>query len=115
MIIIIHFFRNWFLIRSINTEKFAFARPNIGLASPLVVYSIPCSDCEKVCLGQTKRQFCARLKKHQRAVSNSNGSKSALTEHACETSHDIALDDSRIITTNNRYGQRLCLQACMAF
>ena len=30
------------------------------------VYSIPCGDCEKVYLGQTKRQLCTRLKKHQR-------------------------------------------------
>ena len=29
------------------------------------VYSIPCGDCEKVYLGQTKRQFCTRLKKHE--------------------------------------------------
>ena len=34
------------------------------------VYSIPCGDCEKEYLGQTKRQFCTRLKEHQRAVSN---------------------------------------------
>ena len=58
-----------------------------------------------------KRQFCTRLKEHQRAVSNFNSSKSALAEHVCETSHDIAWEDSRIITTNNRYGQRLCLEA----
>ena len=32
------------------------------------VYSIPCGDCEKVYLGQTKRQFCTSLKEHQRAV-----------------------------------------------
>ena len=32
----------------------------------------------KYILGQTKRQFCTRLKEHQRAVSNSNSSKSAL-------------------------------------
>ena len=37
--------------------------------------------------------------------------KSALAEHVCETSHNIAWEDSRIITTNNRYGQRLCLEA----
>ena len=37
--------------------------------------NIPCGDCEKVCLGQTKRQFCTRLKEHQRAVSNFNSSK----------------------------------------
>ena len=33
----IHSFRNWFLIRFINTEKFAFAWPNVGLASPLIM------------------------------------------------------------------------------
>ena len=75
------------------------------------VYSIQCSDCEKVYLSQTKRQFRIRLKEHQRAVCNSNSSKSALAEDVCETSHNIAWDDSRIITTNNRYGQRLCLEA----
>ena len=75
------------------------------------VYSIPCGDCEKVYLGQTKRQFCTRLKEHQRAVSNFNSSKSALAEHVCETSHNIVWEDSKVITTNNRYGQRLCLEA----
>ena len=35
IIFIIHFPGNWFLIRSTNTEKFAFAWPNVGLASPL--------------------------------------------------------------------------------
>ena len=75
------------------------------------VYSIPCGDCEKEYLGQTKRQFCTRLKEHQRAVSNLYSSKSALAEHVCKTSHKIAWEDSKIITTNNCYGQRLCLEA----
>ena len=58
-------------------------------------------------------QFCTCLKEHQRAVSNSNSSKSALPEHVSETSHNIVWDDStcRIITTHNRYGKRLCLEA----
>ena len=75
------------------------------------VHSLPSGDCEKVYLGQTKLQFCTRLKEHQRAVSNFNSSKSALAEHVCETSHNIVWEDSRIVTTNNRYGQRLCLEA----
>ena len=74
-------------------------------------YYIPCGGCEKVYLGQTKRQFCTRLKEHQRAVSNFNSSKSAVAEHVCETSHDIAWEDPKIITTNSCYGQRLCLEA----
>ena len=44
-------------------------------------------------------------------VKQNVSSKSALAEHVCETSHNIALEDSRISTTNNRYGQRLCLEA----
>ena len=40
-----------------------------------------------------------------------NRSKPALAEHVCETSDNIAWDNSRIITTNNRYGQPLCLKA----
>ena len=51
-------------------------------------------------------------KEHQRAVSNLNSLKPALAEHVCETSHNIAWEDSRIISTNNLYGQRLCLEAC---
>ncbi len=49
------------------------------------VYSIPCSDCEKEYLGQSKdskRQFGTRLKEHQEAVSTLNKGKSAL-ESVC--------------------------------
>ena len=37
--------------------------------------------------------------------------KSALAEHVCDTKHAIAWENSKIITTNNRYGQRRCLEA----
>ena len=30
-----------------------------------VVYSIPCSECEKEFMGESKRQFRTRLKLHQ--------------------------------------------------
>ncbi len=66
------------------------------------VYSIPCNDCEKEYLGQSKRQFGTRLKEHQKAVSTLNKGKSAFA---------IAWENSKIITTNNRYGQRRCLEA----
>ena len=75
------------------------------------VYSIPCGDCEKEYLGQSKRQFGTRLKEHQEAVSTLDKGKSALAEHVCYTKHAIAWGNSKVITTNNRYGQRLCLEA----
>ena len=49
------------------------------------VYSIPCGDCEKEYLGQSKHQFGTRLKEHQKAVSTLNKGKSALAEHMCDT------------------------------
>jgi hypothetical protein len=75
------------------------------------VYSIPCGDCEKEYLGQSKRQFGTRIKEHQKAVSTLDKGKSALAEHVCYTKHEIAWENSKVITTNNRYGQRLCLEA----
>jgi hypothetical protein len=31
--------------------------------------------------------------------------------HVCDTKHKIAWENSKLITTNNRYGQRRCLEA----
>jgi hypothetical protein len=62
-------------------------------------------------LGQSKHQFGTRLKEHQKAVSTLDKGKSALAEHVCYTKHEIAWENSKVITTNNRYGQRLCLEA----
>jgi hypothetical protein len=44
-------------------------------------------------------------------VSTLDKGKSALAEHACYTKHEIAWENSKVIPTNNRYGQRLCLEA----
>ena len=35
----------------------------------------------------------------------------SLSEHTCLTNHIIGWDKSKIITTNRRYYQRLCLEA----
>ena len=75
------------------------------------IYSIPYGDCDKEYLGQSKRQFGTRLKEHQKAVSTLDKGKSALAEHVCYTKHEIGWENSKVITTNNRYGQRLCLEA----
>jgi hypothetical protein len=61
-------------------------------------------------LGQCKRQIGTQLKEHQKAVSTLYKGKSALAEHVCYTKHEIVWENSKVITTNNRYGQRLCLE-----
>ena len=70
------------------------------------------NDCNQEYIGQTKRQFGTRLKEHQKAVSLSKRDNSALSEHTCQTNHSIAWGNSKIITTNRRYHQRRCLEAC---
>ena len=61
------------------------------------IYSIPCGDCDKEYLGQSKRQFGTRLKEHQKAVSTLDKGKSALAEHVCFTKHEIAWENSTVI------------------
>ena len=51
------------------------------------------------------------LKEHQKAVFLCKKENSALWEHTCLTNHTIGWDNSKIITTNQRYHQRLCLEA----
>ena len=75
------------------------------------IYSPPCNDCDNEYIGQTKRQFGTRLKEHQKAVFSRKKENSASSERTCLTNHTIGWDKSKIITTNRRYHQRLCLEA----
>ena len=68
-------------------------------------------DCDNKYIGQTKRQFGTRLKEQQKAVFLCKKEDSALSEHTCLTKYTIGRDNSKIITTNRRYHQRLCLEA----
>ena len=75
------------------------------------IYSIPCNDCKQKYIEQTKCQFATRLKEHQKAVALSRKDNSALSEHTCQTNHTVAWNNSKIITTNQRYHQKRCLEA----
>ena len=109
----------WYKSKNVSSKLCGFSQWTLSILEPRRKspkfgwnQDIPCGDCEKEYLDQTKHQFCTRLKEHQRVVSNFNSSKPALAElHVSKTSHNIASVDSRNITTNNRYGQRLCLEA----
>ena len=60
------------------------------------IYSISCNDCDHQSIGQTKRQFRTRLKKHQKAVFFCKKENSALSEHICLTDHTTSWDRSKI-------------------
>ncbi len=44
-------------------------------------------------------------------VSHTCSAKADFPLHVCDTKHAIAWENSKIITTNHRYGQRRCLEA----
>ena len=62
------------------------------------------SDRPNLCLVHAWKS----IKKRFSLVKKEN---SALSEHACLTNHTVGRDNSKIITTNRRYHQRLCLEA----
>ena len=78
---------------------------------PTLFILFPFNDYDHDYIGQTKRQFGTLLKEHQKAVFFCKNENSALSEHTCLTNHTIGWDKSKIITTNRRYHQRLCLEA----
>ena len=95
-----------------QTLEHIFAKPKDPVTKEQrtdAIYSIPCNDCDHEYIGQTRGQFGTRLKEHQRAVFFGEKKNSALSERTCLTNHTIWWDNSKIITTNQRYHQCLCL------
>ena len=52
-----------------------------------VIYSIPCKDCEKLYIGETKRKFNTRLREHKKAVEQKHPKKFVLAEHCLQSGH----------------------------
>jgi hypothetical protein len=53
-------------------------------------------------MSQSKRQVGKRLKENQKAVSTLDKGKSALAEHVCYTKHEIAWENSKVITMHKQ-------------
>ena len=76
-----------------------------------IIYRIPCNDCDKVYIGQTKRYLHTRLKEHKRnSVKPNLSSKCALVEHAQQEQHSFGFDDTRILATEKNLNKRLTLE-----
>ena len=76
-----------------------------------VVYSIPCTVCPKVYIGQTGRSLKHRLKEHQRALRNGDVSTSALAEHALVAGHDIDVSKTEAVDSNPYTATRCMLES----
>ena len=75
------------------------------------IYSIPCKDCDKSYIGETKRKFSTHLKEHQKAVEHKHSQKSALAEHCLRSGHTVSWEASKILRTNANWHNRRILEA----
>ena len=96
-----------------QTSGLIFAKPKDPVTKERrtdAIYSIARNDCDDEYIAQTKRQFGTRLKKHQKAVFFYKKIQLYRNTHAQLTIQlgGILL---KIITTNRRYHQGLCLEA----
>ena len=64
------------------------------------IYSIPCKDCHKSYIGETKRKFSTRLKEHQKTVEHKHSQKSALAKHCLRSGHTVSWEASKILRTS---------------
>ena len=52
------------------------------------VYEVPCKDCRKTYIGETKRTLKARRREHRQAVTRGD-LKNGITVHAHNTQHTV--------------------------
>ena len=71
-----------------------------------IVYEIPCNDCSKIYVDESKRKFKTRVKEHKKAVAQLEIMKSALAEHHKLTGHNIAWNDGKIVCTCENWYKR---------
>ena len=70
-----------------------------------VVYQVPCKDCCKVYIGETKRTLKTRISEHKQAVKKGN-EKNGIAVHAHTTNHNIggsmgSWDSTRLLEEEN--------------
>ena len=83
-------------VRTIGRNLPSLKDPHNPEEKSCVVYQVPCSDCNFVYIGQTKRDLKSRLTEHKLAIKNQEPEKSALCEHYMRFDHLIDWNNSKI-------------------
>ena len=65
-----------------------------------VVYRVPRSACDKVCVGDTKRTLGERLQEH---CAKTASNKSALAENSKRIGHALKLEDVKVLRRKNTF------------
>ena len=76
-----------------------------------VVYSIPCTTCPAVYVGQTSRSLETRLKEHKAAVRHAKTEVSAVAEHVWKENHQMDFQQASILAQEPDTCQRCLLES----
>ena len=90
-------------------------RPNCTLRQMLVkpkdAVPIPCKDCPKTYIGQSKRSLQCRMKEHERAVKNGDFNGSAIAEHCWRSGHRADWSAAAVIDSCPHWYPRCILES----
>ena len=70
------------------------------------VYEVPCSNCGKVCIGETGRNLQERIKEHKYAVRNHN-TKNGIAAHAWTAQHTVDWSSAKVRTTEHLWKRKV--------
>ena len=79
-----------------------------------VIYSIPCSDCDKVYIGETKRGLEVRTKEHKKNVEKASITTSEIAKHCWEEGHRMAWREGRILAGEGHWYKRKVKEAVLS-
>jgi hypothetical protein len=75
-----------------------------------IVYEVPCKDCDKVYVGETKRTMKVRLSEHRQAVRKGD-SRNGIAVHVQTTEHGINWEGASVRWKGTGFWQRRTAEA----
>ena len=75
-----------------------------------VVYQIPCSNCDQVYTGESKRTLKVRMSEHKRAVKTSDPNN-GIAVHVAKSQHSIDWSGARVVRSVQGYWERRTMEA----
>ena len=82
-------------------------------ANKKLVYSIPCSDCDRVYIGETSRRIETRMSEHQTKIRTLASADSKMVEHIIQHKHKFDPSKVETLTHENNWRRRVIKESIL--